>query len=159
MNESKNPGKASQQNRRRAIEMTAVFLFLGVSVFAPFLIGECYPITISPMFCEQPETYCEYRVTNPDGKELDLELFSLHRVYDGNPQGLGVGLIPAYTLNKPDEIPGKVVIERFVRKGLENCPDEPWVTVEQRVFGEVDGSIGEIQPANKWKIDRSGIIQ
>lgn len=145
---------------RRKIELTAIFLFILVNLVGPMFIGECYPLTISPMFCGQLSQYCKYSVSDPEGNELDLNLFSLHQVYDGNPVGLGVGLRPQWTLNKVHSVPpGPNEIEYVVVRGLRNVPDIPWVRVQQRVFGEVDGTVGELRPAKSWKIDRSGIVE
>ena len=159
MSDLKKPKAKSQSKRRHTLELSAVIVFLAFNVFAPFFIGECFPVTISPMFCDQPESYCRYKVTDPEGNELDLEYFSLHQVYDGNPPGLGVGLKPRLTINIPGQVASEQLIVRYVKKGLRNVPDIPWVNVEQRVFGQVDGSIGEVQDTNTWKIDRSGIIE
>jgi len=97
------PKNNSTKNRR--LELVAVGLFVVINVIAPFLVGELYPFTVSPMFRDQPEQYCTYQLFDDAGKELDPATYGLHLVYDGNPPGLGMGIEAAPTLHEFGDVP------------------------------------------------------
>lgn len=99
--------------RNRNPEIAAVVAFVVIQVLAPFLVGEVYPFTISPMFSDAPQRCAIYGVRDPDGRELDPALFGLHLVYDGNPPGFGVGVCPAPTLHPFGEIgdPARLTVQ------------------------------------------------
>ena len=121
---------------KRTKESLAVVAFVVFSVAAPFLLGEMYPVTVSPMFCDKPTQCCTYRIVGHDGHEVDPELFGLHLVYDGNPVGLGMGIKPTPTLHDFGEVPGISEVEDHVReivdqKGIE-CGES--IKVTQTVY-------------------------
>lgn len=133
--------------RVRRWELVAIGLFILVNLLGPLIAGERFPFTIAPMFCGQPTCYCEYVVTGADGESIPLEVAGLQRVYDGNPVGLGVGVVPPATL---DEF-GRVPEPEELREHLE-ASERLWqeagayVDVQVRVIGDVDGShVGEIE--------------
>ncbi len=95
----------SSSATRRNVETTAIVLFVIVNLFAPFMLGEMYPFTVSPMFCDQPNKYCTYELFDESGQELELEQYGLHLVYDGNPPGLGMGIEAKSTLHAFGEVP------------------------------------------------------
>lgn len=101
--------------RSRRPELIAVCAFVAVNLFAPFLVGEMYPFTISPMFSDQPSQYCTYRILDEGGGELDLEPFGLHLVYDGNPPGLGMGIEAAPRLHGFGDVPELETVAKHVR--------------------------------------------
>ncbi|QEG20678.1 hypothetical protein [Mariniblastus fucicola] len=103
-------------SRKRRTELVAVGAFIVVNLLAPVVVGEMYPFTISPMFCDQPKQYCTYQLFDQDGKELDLEAFGLHLVYDGNPPGLGMGIEAAPQLHGFGEVPELDEVVAHVRK-------------------------------------------
>ena len=124
----------------RTGERLFVVGFIVVGLLGPIVMGERYPFSIAPMFCQQPTCYCEYVVKGPDGDSLDLARFQLQRVYDGNPVGLGVGVRPPETLDRFGEVP----TEQLIREHLQQLPDDAWrglpyVDVEVSVIGDVDG--------------------
>ncbi|MEL7497738.1 MAG: hypothetical protein AAFN77_09025 [Planctomycetota bacterium] len=84
---------------KRNIELWFVVVFVVVNLAAPLVIGEKFPFTVSPMFCDQPSCYVTYEVLGPDGERLDESEFGLHLVYDGNPPGYGMGIEPKSTLH------------------------------------------------------------
>lgn len=100
--------------KRRTIELVAVGFFVAINVFAPFLVGELYPFTVSPMFRDQPEQYCTYQLFDDSGNELELEPFGLHLVYDGNPPGLGMGIEAAPTMHEFGEVPDLAAVEEHI---------------------------------------------
>lgn len=101
---------------RRTTEIAAVVAFVGFSLISPWLLGEVYPVTVSPMFCDQPTQYCTYQVFDESGKELDPELFGLHLVYDGNPVGMGMGIKAKPTMHEFGMVPKFEDVARHVRK-------------------------------------------
>jgi len=106
----------SQPPKNRPIELVAVVVFVVVNLFAPLVVGEMYPFTISPMFCDQPTQYCTYQLYDEAGSELDLETFGLHLVYDGNPPGLGMGIEAAPQLHPFGVVPEVDEVASHVRK-------------------------------------------
>lgn len=95
--------------------MIAVILFVAINLFAPLIVGELYPFTVSPMFRDQPSEYCTYQLFDDAGNELELEKFGLHLIYDGNPPGLGMGIEAEPTLHKFGEVPELDVVVNHVR--------------------------------------------
>ena len=117
---------------RRRVELIFAGAFALLHILAPFVIGERYPFTVAPMFRDQPSCYCVYEVTDSDGKQLDLEDFGLHLVYDGNPVGLGVGIVAKPTLHGFGEQPTEKELLGHVREKLDKLRlDE--VIVKQKV--------------------------
>lgn len=106
-------------------ELVAVVAFVVVQVVAPFVVGEVYPFTISPMFSDRPECYALYRVTNGAGVELDPAVFGLHLVYDGNPPGFGVGIAAQPTLHPFGSIASEHEVTARVREVLLRRRDLP----------------------------------
>lgn len=104
-------------NGRKA-ESAAVVLFVILNLVAPWIVGEMYPFTVSPMFRDQPEQYCTYQLFDGEGNELDLEPYGLHLVYDGNPPGLGMGIEANPTLHKFGEVPELNEVADHVRQVL-----------------------------------------
>lgn len=125
--------------------MAAAAVFIVVNLVAPFVLGDMYPFTLAPMFRDEPVLYCEYEVRGPDDEELDVEHFALARVYDGNPRGMGVGIVPPITIDRfglkptPDEIKAHV---------KQHHPDDApleFVKVTQRVIGPIGETVGVIE--------------
>lgn len=117
----------------RKLEIVFVALFVIANLAAPFLLGEVYPITVAPMFSDQPEHYATYEVVSDAGESLDLKRFGLHLVYDGNPPGLGMGIVPSPTLHKFGEVVDEAQLRRHVQKVLQNeaFADISYVVVKQ----------------------------
>jgi hypothetical protein len=101
--------------RSRKTELIAICVFVVVNLFAPFLVGEMYPFTVSPMFRDQPSQYCTYELLDENGNQLELEPFGLHLVYDGNPPGLGMGIEAAPRLHGFGEVPEFDLVIEHVR--------------------------------------------
>lgn len=118
--------------RRRRLELSLAALFVVVHLVAPIVVGECYPITISPMFCDQPAQCCTYQVTDGRGKSLDPEIFGLHLVYDGNPPGLGMGITPAPTLHPYCAPCSQEKVSHHVREVIQREQIEGPVTIYKR---------------------------
>lgn len=99
----------------RKLELAAIIGFVILNVAAPFVVGEMYPVTISPMFCDQPNQYCTYQIFDQQGNELDPEQLGLHLVYDGNPVGLGMGIEAKPTMHGFGEVPTMEQVENHIR--------------------------------------------
>ena len=108
-------------------------------MLGPILLGECYPFSIAPMFCEQPTCYCEYAITGPNGEALSLEAFGLQRIYDGNPVGLGVGIVPPETLDRFGEVPTPDQVISHVQSRRDAWGSLPYVDVSVEVIGDLEG--------------------
>lgn len=102
--------------KSRGLEIAAVVAFVVLNLAAPFVLGEMYPVTVSPMFCDQPTQYCTYEVFDENGKPLDREQLGLHLVYDGNPVGLGMGIKATPTMHKFGEVPTIEEVKLHVRR-------------------------------------------
>lgn len=124
----------NQPRKNRRLELAAVVAFVAVNLVAPAVVGEMYPFTVSPMFRDQPKQYCTYQLFDESGNEVDLEMFGLHLVYDGNPPGLGMGIEAAPRMHAFGEVPTIDEVVAHVRKtaDLIAC-DQECVRVVQSV--------------------------
>lgn len=96
------------------------------------------------MFCDSPTQCCRYQVFAPDGTELDPKLFNLHMVYDGNPPGLGMGIVAEPTLHRFGEVPSYKEVAAHVRSVLRRTApgDLPYeVVVHQHHFFSADNQV------------------
>ncbi len=119
-------------------ELAAAGLFVLAFAAVPLFRTELYPFSRAPMFADAPLRYCEYAVTDPDGRPLDLLPFGLQRNYWGNPIGAGVGFLPPPAVDVFGEVaPSDEVAER-VRERLAAFRELPYVEVRQTVIGAVD---------------------
>jgi len=109
-------------NTRRKFEFAAVVIFIIANLAAPFIVGELYPFTVSPMFCDQPKEYCTFEVFDSAGKSLDPAAVGLHLVYDGNPPGLGMGIKAQSTICGFGQVLSTDQIKSAVREKL-SSPD------------------------------------
>jgi len=109
----------NQQTKSRRVELIAVALFVVVNLFAPLVVGEMYPFTVSPMFRDQPKQYCTYQLFDESGNEIDVEAFGLHLVYDGNPPGLGMGIEAFPRMHEFGEVPEMTDVIDHVRSLLD----------------------------------------
>ena len=141
---------------------------VAANLIVPLTLGDVYPFTVAPMFCDAPRTYCNYRVYGPDGELLAdnstrridppgaPDPFCLRRYYDGNPTGLGVGICPPRTID--GGVFGSLQGEQHVRKHFEQClrehPKLPFVDVEQEIVGPLDERRVGVIAINRWRIGR-----
>lgn len=123
---------------RRGEVRFILILALSMSVI-PLLFGELFPFSSAPMFRDRPTVYCTYSVTGPDGKSLSLTSFRLQRNYDGNPPGMGTGVVPNQTLDQFGAAPSLKVLKAHVQKVLDSLDTAPdYVQVRQKVMGAID---------------------
>ena len=140
-------------NRRKKWELLAAAAFVLIHLTSPFWIGELYPFTISPMFCDSPQTCCKYEVFDEDGSQLDANQFNLHMVYDGNPPGLGMGISPQPTLHLFGEVATREEVVNHVREILnsKDGPSTKRVVVHQHRFFAENYQIR--QEEKIWTVD------
>ncbi|MCH2121010.1 MAG: hypothetical protein VXX55_11595 [Planctomycetota bacterium] len=122
----------------RRQETVFIVGFIVINLIGPIVLGERFPFTISPMFCDEPACYCEYFVTDANGREIDLASLKLQRVYDGNPVGLGVGIQPAETLDRFGQVPTEQELSRHLLEQIDVWPDTPYLRIEMTVVGALD---------------------
>ena len=154
--------------RPSAAVLACCAAFVAANLMVPLTLGDVYPFTVAPMFCDAPQAYCNYRVYDPDGNLLadnstrridppgGPDPFCLRRYYDGNPPGLGVGVCPPPTIDGGQF--GSVHDEQHVRQHIAHCladhPDLSFVDVEQDIVGPTDDLRVGIIKTNRWRIDR-----
>jgi hypothetical protein len=137
----------------------AAGLLLVANVIVPLLWGDVYPFTSAPMFRDNPQACCNYRVLGPDGQELAAEDWLCHRIYDGNPLGYGVGRKPPPVLEQTfGEVHDEDTVRAHIRELL-NQPERaelPYVVVEQDVIGPLASNperVG-IQETRRYRVER-----
>jgi hypothetical protein len=153
--------------RPSAAVLACCAAFVALNVIVPLTLGDVYPFTVAPMFCDAPQAYCNYRVYAPDGtlladnstRRIDPlgkpDPFCLRRYYDGNPTGCGVGVCPPPTID--GGIFGSVHDEAHVRAHIAEflvARTEPYVDVEQEIVGAIDDHRVGVLKTNRWRIVR-----
>jgi len=146
----------SEQWRSR-VAMSAAGILLAANVVVPMIGGDVYPFTSAPMFREGGDRCCNYRVYSPEGRELPAENWLVQRVYDGNPVGYGVGVVPPAVIEqKFGEVPVAAavwwhILRQFPRDGNRHYA---YVEVEQDVLGPVDEQHVGVMKTNRWRVER-----
>ena len=142
----------SHARRERIAAGLFVLLFAGV----PVLRMELFPFSRAPMFADAPQRYCEYTVTDPEGRPVGLALVGLQRAYWGNPLGVGVGYRPVASLDVFGEVPSPEAVTAGVRTRLAALPDLAYVDVSRTVIGPVDDRhIGPVETVS-WRVENPG---
>jgi hypothetical protein len=160
--------KPATIRRPSVLVLICCALFVAANVAIPLTLGDVYPFTVAPMFCDAPQAYCNYRVYDPNGKLLAdnstrridppgaPDPFYLRRYYDGNPTGLGVGICPPPTIDGGTF--GSIHDEQHVRSHIAECladyPAPAFVDVEQEIVGPVDKLRVGVVKINRWRIVR-----
>jgi hypothetical protein len=150
----KPPSSEERVTRVRSGELIAIAVFVLANLIVPAVFGDLYPFTVTPMFSDSPKVYCEYRVLAPDGSILRLADFQLQREYDGNPPGLGAGLIPSVTLDRFGIVPEERAVVDHVARRLPTMEGLPYVDVVQEVIGPVSSERVGITRTNRWRVSR-----
>lgn len=142
--------------RLRWLPLAIVGAFLATHAVLPVFCGDIYPFTSAPMFRDCPNCYCNYRVLAPDGKPLRAEDFLVQRIYDGNPLGYGVGIVPPPILERFGEVRDEATLRRHIEQQLVRPANAryPFVTVEQEVIGPVDGQRVGVVRVERFRVDR-----
>lgn len=107
------------------------------------------------MFCDAYTHYTEYELTLPNGDVADNRVFGLHRTYDGNPVGVGVGRLPSKTFVNFGEILPTAQLYDHVREVLTlQFPQLPYVIVTVREYGAIDPTGFGLRHEHKLRVDR-----
>ena len=141
------------KHRRRSWELAAAAVFVAVHLLAPVVLGEMYPFTISPMFCDQPTEACTYEVTDADGQPIDAATFNLHLVYDGNPPGLGMGIVARDTLHSYCVPCDQAQVTAHVQSVMKQKGIVGPIMIRQRHLFPQDHKITE--SVSKWSVTAS----
>ena len=142
---------------RSRMAMSAVALLLLANIVIPLAFGDVYPFTSAPMFRDAPVQCCNYRLLDATGTELPAEAGLVHRVYDGNPIGYGVGLRPPAVIEQQF---GVVHDQADVHRHLERRFADPGnraplaAEVIQEVIGPIDSQHVGVVRRERWKIAR-----
>jgi hypothetical protein len=148
------PTRRATSHARR--ERIAAGLFVALFAGMPILRTELYPFSRAPMFADAPLRYCEYTVTDPEGRSVDLALVGLQRTYWGNPLGVGVGFRPVDSLDVFGEVPSQEALTVGVQKRLSAMPALAYVDVSRTVIGPVDERhIGPVETVS-WRVENPG---
>lgn len=107
------------------------------------------------MFADAPQRYCDYHLFGPDGEELALVAFGMHRNYWGNPIGAGVGFLPPPTVDQFGTVAIADEVTAHLRQQLRAWPELAYVEVVQEVIGDIDGQrVGPIpEKTQRWRVD------
>ena len=143
----------SPPGARRRRELVAAGLFVALFAGVPVLRMELYPFSRAPMFADAPLRYCEYTVTDPEGRSVDLALVGLQRTYWGNPLGVGVGFRPVDSLDVFGEVPSPEAVSAGVQRRLSALPELAYVDVSRTVIGPLaDRRIGPVEEES-WRVN------
>jgi hypothetical protein len=129
------------QDRQLGWGPLAAGTLLAVHAVVPLVWGDVYPFTSAPMFRDNPQVCCNYRVLAADGSELKAEDWLCQRIYDGNPLGYGVGVQPPPVIEQRF---GDVHTEEQIREHFARVLAQPrhrdlaYVEVVQEVIGPID---------------------
>ena len=134
---------------RSRLPILAAGVLLAANAVVPLVWGDVYPFTSAPMFRDCPQTCCNYRVVLPDGSEAPAAEWLVQRVYDGNPVGYGVGLVPPAVLEQQFGVKHEeAAIRQHFQRLLERpeCSAVSTIEVRQDFIGPQDnGRIGVIE--------------
>jgi hypothetical protein len=149
------PGDAASLPPRetpRRRELAAFFLFCLLNVLVPVITVDLFPFSRAPMFADAPRRFCTFKVYAPDGRELPVREFGLHRNYWGNPLGVGCGFHPPESLDQFGTVPDRETIVAHVEEQLVRWPEYPFVDVVREVTGACDArTIGQTE-WTRWRI-------
>ncbi len=136
----------------------AAAALLAANVVVPLVWGDVYPFTSAPMFRDNPQACCNYRVLAPDGTELPAAEWLCQRIYDGNPLGYGVGIEPPAVIEQRF---GDVHSEEHIREHVQRLLDEPrhrdlpFVVVVQEVIGPLDAERVGVTATHRFVVRRA----
>jgi hypothetical protein len=147
-----------QLRDKLALAVAGVFLVLNIIV--PVVWGDIYPFTSGPMFRDAPLRYCNYSVYGPDGQLLDAETFLVHRIYDGNPVGYGVGVKPPEVLEDFGIERDEAYCRQHLLEHLSAAANRKYRFVEivQEVVGPVDEQHVGVIRKDRWRVENPHFV-
>ena len=129
--------------------LLAAGVLLAANIGVPVLWGDVYPFTSAPMFRDAPTECCQYTIRSLDQQGLNPADWLLHRVYDGNPVGYGVGLqAPPVLEQRYGDVHDLAAIQQHVARQFKRAANATHRTVEiqQIVIGALaNGSVGPVR--------------
>lgn len=141
---------ASSPRGRR--ELTVCALFCLGHLLIPVVLHELYPFSIAPMFEDAPRVYCRYEVHRPDGTGLPLTDFGLQRNYWGNPLTFGMGIRPAFTIDRFGCVAEPKEVTAQVQRALAHRSELAYVDLVQEVIGAKDSlTVGALR-RSEWRV-------
>ena len=148
--------KPESHERPSTLALTAVGFFLAAHALLPMWMGDVYPFTSAPMFRDNPQAYSNYRVYGPDGTLLPPEDFLVQRIYDGNPVGYGVGIVPPAVLERFGEVRDETTVRQHIERQLmrESNRGYAFVEIEQEVIGPADEQRLGVVKQERWRVER-----
>ena len=146
---------------RDKIALATAGVFLLLNMVVPVVWGDIYPFTSGPMFRDAPTRYCNYYVFGPDGKPLDPETFLVHRIYDGNPVGYGVGIKPPAVLEEFGVVRDEAYCRAHLLKHLSSEANRQYRFVEivQEVIGPVDDQRVGVVRTDRWRVENPHFVE
>ncbi|MBL8892257.1 MAG: hypothetical protein JNL67_19940 [Planctomycetaceae bacterium] len=148
------------------MQKLAVFLFVFAVLGLPFSAGDVFPSTTAARFRDPLATCYQFRVFDPNGRELAPQWFSLQRNYAGIPVGEAAGRFPPESLNKlglyaqegaeTSQVPTPEAVQMWVAERLaaawekagSDGPAWPYVKVEVTVYRAVGKAVG----SDTWQV-------
>jgi hypothetical protein len=146
-----------QRSTKLGWGLPIVGLLLAANVVVPLVWGDVYPFTSAPMFREAPVQCCNYRVYGPDGRGLPAEAWQHQRVYDGNPVGYGVGIVPPPVIEQEyGVVHDEATLREHFAKILarDEYRELAFVEVVQDVLGPVDAQRVGVARTARFRIER-----
>lgn len=139
------------------VALAAAALLLIANIVVPMIWGDFYPFTSAPMFRDSPSSCCNYRVYDEEGRELPPENWLVHRLYDGNPLGYGVGIRPPPILEQQFGAEcDQAAVLTHIQKQFSRPENHEHMAVEvvQEVIGPIDSQRVGIVRTDRWRVPR-----
>jgi hypothetical protein len=139
------------------VALAAAALLLVANIVVPLVWGDVYPFTSAPMFRDAPRFCCNYRIYDSAGRELPPENWLVHRLYDGNPLGYGVGISPPPILEQQFGAEcDQAAALAHIQKQFSRPENREFTAVEvvQEVIGPIDTQHIGILRTDRWVIAR-----
>jgi hypothetical protein len=144
---------ANWQDNRGRKELCAVAAFVLLGILVPLWRTELYPFSRAPMFADAPQQYSSYQVFTTSGRPLNPREFGVQRNYWGNPLGVGVGFLPAESVDRFGEVPDRELVTARVAALLTCHPELESVELFREVIGPLEGGGVGVVRTDSWHID------
>ncbi len=139
------------------LALVSAVSFAAFNLVLSVVFEDLYPFTIAPMFRDNPRMYCDYQVLDPQGSQLPLSNFQLQRNYDGNPLGLGAGVLPPPSLDEFGSAPDESALIAHVHRILAaSFPELRYVDVVQTVIGPIDENRVGVIKEKRFRVNTDG---
>jgi hypothetical protein len=113
------------------------------------------------MFADAPQLYCEYAAYAPDGRQITdpatLMKLGLQRNYWGNPLGVGVGFMPAPTVDDFGKVATQQEVIDMASPRLRQFPEWESIEVVQSVIGPTDANHVGVVRKERWRVTKEAV--